>query len=420
MIRDKINSILKSKSFYVIFSIVASVALWTYVSYSENPDVNVPVTGIPIQLENEEILTQNKLIVTNVQETSLTVNFHGKRNDVTHLSRNNLVASVNLGDVIQTGIGVPGVYELSYDIIYPDDVKGENINISSASTSYVTVTVESLAEKTLTFVGNYDGKVADGYQAEPMEFTPQEITVSGPAPIVAKIDHAFVNITRDGLSRSLTEEMDYVLRDADNNIIDKNMLTFSSEKVLVRLPISVVKEVELVVNFIEGNSAALNSNVKYTIDPQKITLSGEADILADVSQLVLTTIDLNSFAKSMTETFEIPLPTGVINLTGETEATVTVKISGVETAEARATNIQLKNETVGHKTDIITKHLDVILRGSKSDLKKVKESNIRVVADLGELGNTTGTFSVAAKVFVDGFPNVDAVGNYTITVVVSN
>ena len=80
MIREKINSILKSKSFYVVFSIVASIALWTYVAYAQNPDVTVPIGGIPVEFTGEDVLTDSGLIVTHLEESTLTLNFTGKRN----------------------------------------------------------------------------------------------------------------------------------------------------------------------------------------------------------------------------------------------------------------------------------------------------------------------------------------------------
>lgn len=420
MIREKINSILKSKSFYVIFSIVASIALWTYVAYVQNPDVTIPVSGIPIEFVGNDVLTDSNLIVTHVEESSLTLNFTGKRNVISRLNDKNVTAVVDLNEVVKSGTGVTGVYQLSYELEYPADVNERNVNVTNASANYITITVEKLATKTLMFRGNYDGDVAEGYQAEPMEFTPETITVSGPEAIVSQISYAFVNIEKDTISHSITEEMEFTLMDENDKEIKSGLLTCSSDTVTVKLPIVMVKEVALTVNFVEGASANSTQNVTYSVSPSSIQLSGESEILDEINQIVVGTIDLTEFGTSTTETFQIPIPNDVTNLTGETTATVTVEIAGVDTKQMTVSNIQMRNATEGYKTDIVTQSLDVLLRGPSSSLDRIQPSNIRVVADLTELGNTTGTFSVTAKVYVDGFTDVDAIGPYKITVTVTS
>jgi hypothetical protein len=73
----------------------------------------------------------------------------------------------------------------------------------------------------------------------------------------------------------------------------------------------------------------------------------------------------------------------------------------------------------GVDVGIITQSLDVTVRGQEADLEQITSENIRIVADLSEIGNVTGTFAAPAKIYVDGFNTVDAVGEYWITVVIS-
>ena len=53
-----------------------------------------------------------------------------------------------------------------------------------------------------------------------------------------------------------------------------------------------------------------------------------------------------------------------------------------------------------------------------AQLAGVTAANVRVVVDLSDYRNTTGTFSINAKIYVDGYPDVGAVGEHPVTVTI--
>ena len=92
-------------------------------------------------------------------------------------------------------------------------------------------------------------------------------------------------------------------------------------------------------------------------------------------------------------------------------------MSGLSTEEFTSDNISYINNTTGYKVSIVTKSLDIVVRGKRSDLKDISASDIQIKADLKSLDNATGTYSVPAVITIgDG---VDAVGEYTVTVTIT-
>ena len=407
------HKIFQTKTFYILFSIIVSIALWTYVEYAENPDVGVTIAGISVDVVGEDTLTDSNLVITGLDNEALTIRFTGKRNTVAAFNNRNLTASVDLSEIARAGVA--GVYQLPYEIIYPDGTNTNAISGTSSPTSFITVTVERLITKTIEVKGSNEGSVAVGYQAEPLEFDTDTIKISGPESIVETVDHAWVVINRTDVSQTVTERVDVTLVNADGIPVSAENITLSQDTIQVTLTIKMVKEVTLDVNLISGASAdSKNSVVK--IEPASITLSGDPEVLSDLNTIVLGTVDLTDFTVTFSEAMKISLPNGVENLTGETSAKVSVEVIGCSSRRLSATNISTRNVTEGYNDVMITQSLDVTLRGSEKDLEQITASNIRIVADLAELGNTTGTFSVAAYIYVDGFPNVDAIGDYTVTV----
>jgi YbbR domain-containing protein len=153
------------------------------------------------------------------------------------------------------------------------------------------------------------------------------------------------------------------------------------------------------------------------VTPSSISISGDAETLTNLNQIVLGTIDLSQFLNATTQTFKIALPNGTTNLTGTTEATVNVTISGLDSQHMNASNIQVSNVPAGYTATAVTANVDVVLRGKTDALLKITPDNVRIVADLSQLGETTGIYSVLAKVYVDGdMTGVGAIGEYKITV----
>jgi hypothetical protein len=96
---------------------------------------------------------------------------------------------------------------------------------------------------------------------------------------------------------------------------------------------------------------------------------------------------------------------------------VTVDIKGLTTARKTVTNLDYANLPEGFTAEIVSRNLEVVIRGEAGDVSEVAANNIRVVADLSEI-TTAGTTAVPAKVYVDGFANVGAVGEYRMYITV--
>ena len=99
------------------------------------------------------------------------------------------------------------------------------------------------------------------------------------------------------------------------------------DKVDAFLPVYLIKEVPLKVNFIEGNGIT-GKDITYTVTPNRVTVYGFAEDLDAINEFVLPTIDLTQMLKSEEFTYPIPISNDVTNLSGETEAVVSVKIVG--------------------------------------------------------------------------------------------
>jgi YbbR domain-containing protein len=407
----KVKKILGSKAFYIVFSILSSITIWMYVEYVENPDMFVTLRGIKVELLNQDYLTDRGLVVTEINPDSVSARFTGKREIISQLTNANITVTADLSEIKTTGI-----YPLRYTFNFPIEASITPPQVSNKSVDFIAVTVDDLSKKDIPLRGTFAGSVSDGYQAEPIELTPSVLTVSGPQSVLSKISYAWVSVDRDNISKTIDENLPFTLMDDSGHEVVSDKLTFSQDTVKVKIPVVMVKDVPLTVNLTPG-AGADETNTVWTVTPSSISLSGDAETLGSLNQITLGTIDLSQFLTTTDQTFKIALPNGTTNLTGITEATVHVAVSGLDSRHFSATNIKVTNVPAGYTATVLTTSADILLRGKTVALNSIAPENIRVEADLSDLGTTTGYRSFLAKVTIDGdIKDVGAVGEYKVVV----
>ena len=205
----------------------------------------------------------------------------------------------------------------------------------------------------------------------------------------------------------------YVLLDKDGNKLKPKEISGNYDTVSVSMPVLMNKDLPLTVSLV-GGAGATEDNCVVEVEPKSIQVAGDTTVLQKLNQLVVTTVDLSNFATSYEATVTIPLGNDLKNLSGVTEATVRISVRGLETAKVTATNITTTG--TNRRVEIMTTSLDVTVRAPADTISQITADNVRVVVDLTNYRATSGTVAVPAKVYVDGFSNAGAIGEYVVNV----
>ncbi len=403
-----------SRVFWMILSLFAASLLWMYVTTTEGVEVQKTLTGVKIEfLGADAMRASSDLIVTEQDRTSVNLTLSGTRRVLSKLTNSNVTATVNLNNVT-----ADGRYSVSYDIAFPAGVNANEVTVVHTSSDVVNFYVDKLARKTVEVKGAFTGNTAEGYLAdESMMFDPLVVAISGPKTVISKVDHAFVAITREEVDRTLSYSTTYSLVDANNNPVEDSSIQRETEEVTVTLNVLSTKEVPLDVTIIDGGGATRDANTRIEITPSSIMLAGDAAAIDSTTKLILGTINLSTFATDFSATYTIIPPNGTENMTGVTEATVTVSITGVATKSfsVNPDNIICINVPDGYDAENITQALNVTVRAPQEVLDRISEVNLRAVADLSNLGtNASGVFTPTVEIKIDGFPEAGCVGEYKI------
>ena len=411
MKKTKANNILTSRAFFIVVSILVSIFLWLYVVNVENNEIDVTVPDIPVTfIGADDILADRQLLVKDQGTQNVSLTIRCKRSQATKMKRDNFEVTVDLTDIRSTG-----THDRIYDVKLPEDVSEKDTLIIGKSPEYVTVDIVKLSSKPVPVYGLLNGGAAEGYMVKQLEFSPATVMVSGPEEVIARIDRANVVIERENLNKTITEQRSFQLVDRDNQPVESAEIDTDVDMIDVTVPIVMYKDVPLSIDIIEGGGAK-ESNAIVEIEPAKITLAGDAELLEGLNKITLGAIDLADFESTYTGTYQIKINNDLENISKTNEATVTVNLRGLTVKHVQAKNITCINVTEGYSAEVKTLFLDVKVRGPEGVVKLVDTYSISVFADLADLGTYTGNKQVPAKVYVDGYDDVGVIGSYDVVI----
>ena len=411
MIREKLGKVFSSKAFYIVFSVLVSIVLWLFVEINENQLHPYTISGIQIVRLNEEVLGDRDLLISSMTPETITLTFECPRSVAARLNNTNLTVTMDLFPVLSRGPTT-----LPYEINFPSDTDLSSLTVTERSVNRISLYIDRMQSRPVPVLVSYTGGAAEGFIQDSPEYGPQSVTVSGPAEAVSSVGTARVNVVRENLSSTYTDDLHFVLYDVSGDELDQailDQLTVSDETIRVTVPIRAMKDVSLNVELTPGAGAS-SQNVSVTYEPSVIIVAGDPEDVRDFNTINLNTIDLTRFETTISEVYPIIIPNGLTNISGETEARVTVEILGLELKHMSISNLQV-NLPAGYTADIISPSVDVRIRGRASDLAGLTEEKIRIVANVTDV--SLGTQRLSSTVYVDGYDQdrLGAIGNVYIT-----
>lgn len=398
----------KRKIFYIVISILISAFVWFYVNYAEV--VTISVNEIPVEFTNEDTtLADRGLMLLNAGDATVDLRLQVPRNIVFRFDTSQIRIVADL-----SSITAPGKQSLGYTIIYPGNITSRNVAVDSPSIRTISVEIGELSRKEVEVRCKVVGSVAADYIAGTLRMLPAVLEVRGQQVDIMQVNYAQVTLNISDATSTIVELLDYELYDFNDQVIKNQNIHPVSDQIQVTMPVMTAKEVPLVVDFVESPGIRLES-FDYSIDPQTITISGDAATVDVIDQIVLDTLDLSGLTGEEHLSYDIVLPDGINNLSGITGASLEITPRGFQTLEVEATHFSYENLGASRSVSIVTSTLPVVLRGTPAEIAKVSEKDVHVIADLADVADASGSYTVPARVQVDKY-DVGSVGTYEVTV----
>ena len=402
----------ENKWLYILLSVLVAVGVWLYVRLGEDPELENRARNVPVVLSGERVLENQGLMVDSLSADSVDLSWRGRWSDVGQLNNDSVTVSIDLARITE-----PGSYELDYDINLPATVMSSAISLQSGYPRQITVVISKVHSKSFVIQPEFTGNIADGYRAGEFIVEPETVLVSGPQEKIEQIDSARVILDTKKIDKSFSGDLDIVLTDKQGNRIDTSGLNMSAATAYSYLPILAMKTVSLDIEIINGGGASAE-DAAYTVSPDSIIISGPEEELELLDRIVIGTIDLSQVIGDYRQEYPILLPAGMDNLSGLVSAKVDLEIRNMISRSVNVGRIVLINTPKGYKTELITKALNLELRGTEEAFSKLNVEQINVVADLSNL-KTSGSYNVPVKITLNKETTAGVLGDYSVVVKLS-
>lgn len=406
---------MKNKLLAILFSVAVAFGLWLYVVTVVSPESEKTYYDIPVVMQNKNILAERGLMIVS-DDPKVTLALKSNRTILSDLNESNINVIINLANIEK-----PGVHNLTYDISYPGNVPNNEVSVLSSSTDMITLKVENKIRKIIPVEIDYGNSVVpDGYIADlkNVDLNYTSIEISGPESVINQIEKAVIKVDLTNQTQLLAGEYQYALCNKDNEPVDAEKVTTNAEKISLMLKVQRVKELVLKVDVIEGGGAT-EQTTTIRMDLEKIQVFGSDTLLGNLNELVVGTINLGEIMEDQTLIFPIVLPEGVTNQTGVEQVTVDVKLPKLKTKTLKVTKIITENVPAGLTAAVITKELQVTVRGPERLISTIRETDLTVVVNLEQ--EQEGIVTITAEVVPgEGFEGVGAIGTYQVSVNLKN
>lgn len=405
-----------TKFLHILISILVAAGIWFYADSTQGYVSTITVENVPVEFIGENTtLADRGLMLLDDTERTTSLTLKGVKTLLMQLDTSKIRVRADLTDITSTG-----VQSVTPRIIFPSTKFNSNTLTTEMNSYNITVSVGELYRKTVEVRCDIQGVMADGYIAGEVQLQPAVLELRGLESDVERVSYAKVVLQIDNATETVNQTLGYQLCDEDGNEVSDGNIHPVTDQIQVVLPVSIIKELPLIINFLESPGSRL-SNVDYKIEPATVTVSGDAMLLQNVDSIVLDdAFDLSALNGEATSYYQIALPDGCENLSGVSRATLKIAYKDLTTATVTAGQIEFENVPEGKTVTALTPELSVTVRGTADDVGAVTPEDISILADLQDVSSASGSYTVSAVIRVNTDGDIGVVGTYQVRVTIAD
>lgn len=395
----------KNKTLSALLSVAIAFCMWLYVITVDSPDYRDTIYDIPLTFVGETALRDRNLVVTGISSDTVDITFSGNRSDVLKLNKSNITLKVDLAKIYD-----PGVHTVEWTMVLPGDVPNNAFTRENVNPDKVTVTTENWVRREIPVRVLFTGSVPMGIFADTENVVKDvaSIWVSGPESVIEKVAEALITIDLSEHRESIADYYRYTLVDENEEPVDAAGIEVNTEEVRVEMTIQTVKDVNLVINVVDGGGATAETTA-LNYEPKTIKVAGSETVLEELDEIILGTIYLAEELENREIVFAIPEIEGVTNLSGLTEVKAYINFDSLAIKDVELENLTAINVPEGMEVEIITQKLTVQVRGPYGEVMRLTPEDLQAEVDFTGAQIGSSTFKVVIT-FGDTFQTLGVVG----------
>ncbi|MBE5958883.1 MAG: hypothetical protein E7254_08510 [Lachnospiraceae bacterium] len=389
-----------------LFALLLATVIWLAVVNINDPTKTVTIFNVPIQIVDENIITDKNQTYSVLDSQYVNVTVSGRRSVVKELTASSFSAKASMA-------------ELSLANSIPVDVKIINSNIarkvtiSSQSINQLAIDIEDVLTKTYNIETKITGQVEKNYEIEEVKLAKNKVDITAPESVHQKINSVIVAIDVNGVTESFTDKYKIDLLDSDGNVIKRNNnITLAKKKAKVTVSLLKLVSVSLQVE-VKGELPAECEVSDISTNPESIIISGKPENVEGIDKIIINgdDADLTGVTSDVERNVDLVqyLPVGT-KIKGDGMAVLSIKIKQNEITrdiKMSASDIKITDLPTALKGTVLSDSVVVTVKGKKSDVDKITKNSI-IVKTVSLSGYTEGKYTVKAEAVVpEGISVVD-------------
>lgn len=336
-----------------ILSVGVAIILWLVVVNVDDPIISKTYTGIPVEVMNEQILTDEDRTYEVIDGTdTITVVVSAKRSVINQMSKDYLRATADL-KYLTPGATVP--IELRSTRL------SDKIESITSRTENMKLMIEDIVKVNVSINVMVTGEPDDGYILRDATPSVRYVKVSGPESLVDMIDSAYAYVDISDIQKSVSTNVPILIMDKDGNEVTDSRLELSHSNVNVEVRLFAVKEVPISSGYSGEPAKGYIATGMVVTNPESVEVAGSGENFEDLDVIYIDPekVSIEGATADVSTVINISecLPSDVTFADKSFDGNVIVGISVEQkqrkTIEIPISNIVVENVPEGYMTNIV-------------------------------------------------------------------
>ena len=375
-----------------IICLLLSFGLWLYVSTVENPLRTYELRNIPVELTNEDSLTDSKFAIANKQQFTVDLKLEGSSSEVLKVKKEDFKIIADMSAyALKNGENNIPVQIVSYP---------ENIDIKNNGFLGIKVNLEELVQKKFTIKSKVKVNYKDHIYEKEQTISPETVTVTGGKSSVEKISEAILTGEEKDIDKN--KENEYGIKFVDSSGNEVNNIKSDIETAKLSIAVTNGKSIPINLKTIGAIPQGFVLD-GYELSKNSINILGDSQNLDKIESIDTESVDVSSLQADSEMDVKLNLPKGISVENGENTIKVKFNVTKEETTtKSLVCNVQYKNLNEAFSLDTSNSTVNVTLTGTQTELDKISSQDINVILDLTNV-KEEGTFNYTPQAtFVNG------------------
>ena len=336
-----------------IVSVMAAFVLWLVVVNVDDPVISKTYTGIPVEVQNEDVLKQQGKCYE-FEDGSDTVNIvvTAKRSVIDAMSKDYLRATADLRLLSSLDTVPVEVRSTRYsDQIESVVTRSENIKLI----------IENLVEKMVPVTVVYTGEPQEGYIIASVESSCTAVKVTGPESRVNLVESVCASDDISLISKDYVITQELYPCDDNGDRIEDTRITLSRTMTEVRYYVYATKTIPISSGYSGEPRLGYSANGTVITNPSSVVVAGKGENFDDMEVIYISPDEIN-ISNAMSDVNAVVdisdyLPTGVIfadrQFVPSVEVTVSVLENEHKTIEVPISNITITNVPENYQANLV-------------------------------------------------------------------